>query len=228
LKSHISDGGVADPLLHRAHRGQVLGEVVAAHPELDRAEALPEELLRLVGEGLHRLDPEAGAVVGGHRPGRAAQQCDQRHAARLAERVPGRHVQTGQGQPDQTGGVEQGELPAQLGLEIEGRELISLDHLEQALGAADDGGERPRGEAEDVGPPGHAVVGLEIEEHERRFRDGAAGAHRGATERDEHGARAKGPDLHGRDIASHPGRCQATAPPPASLTAGRTGADHQI
>ena len=82
-------GPVADPLLHRAHRGQVLGEVVAPHPQLDRAGSPPRAAPPPRRPGVSTgMDPEAGAVVGGDGARRPAQQRDQREAVRTGPARP--------------------------------------------------------------------------------------------------------------------------------------------
>ena len=113
---------LAHSLLHRPHRGQVLGRIVAADAQLHRGEvAFGGELLGFVGQLLHRLNPQAAAVVGAHRPRLAAEQLHQRHALGLRERIPGGHVDPRQRDADQARGVEQLHLPAQLGVQLEGR-----------------------------------------------------------------------------------------------------------
>ena len=119
---------LAHALLHRTHRSQVLRRIVAADAQLHgREAALRGELLGFVGELFDRLDPQAAAVVGPDRPGIASEQLHQRYALGLGQRVPGRHVDPGQRETHQPGGVEQLHLPAQLGIQIQWRTWVALD-----------------------------------------------------------------------------------------------------
>ena len=182
--------------------------------QLHRVEALGEQGLRLVRE---RCPPD----------GSTARCCCRRGSDRgappsrvtsgtpraCASRVPGGHVDARQGQAHEPGRVEQRELTAQLGLEVDGGERVTRDHLRDGAEAPDERPERPRGESEEVRAAGDAAVRLEIDQHQRCRGDGAARAGGWALERHQHGPRPKAAD---HEMLRH--RC----PPPRSSDLARS------
>ncbi len=101
---------VADALLHIAHGGKVFLEFRPADPQLHGAvAALRDQLRRFVSEQGRILDPQSATVVGPHGPDFAAERANQRHTQTLGVSIPCRHVDTGERESDQPGGVEQRE-----------------------------------------------------------------------------------------------------------------------
>jgi len=90
----MSSPGVAD-----GRNGcDVVTHALAPQPQLEAGEpAFVAQLDRLGGYRGRLFQPQAIAVVGGHRPDRAAEKDAQRHAGRLCERVPRGHVEPGHG-----------------------------------------------------------------------------------------------------------------------------------
>src|SRR5262249_54427233 len=125
--------------------------------------------------------------------------------------VPERHVDAGEREADDAWRIEQGQRPPELALDLDGREHIALDRLEETLRGAGDGSERPWGEAEHVRAARDGLIGLEVEEDQRGFRDGAAGADRRPGKWDEHGTGAERANLHGGRIALGIAPCQDVA-----------------
>ena len=69
-------------------------ESLAAETQLETGEAaLVAELDRFGGHCLGLLEPQPVAVVGPHRADRAAEQHAERHARRLRQGIPRRHVE---------------------------------------------------------------------------------------------------------------------------------------
>ena len=188
------DGACGNALLHRARRGDVSLDRRVAEPQLDRLEALVEQLLRLVGQP-HRVgEAEAVAVIGRHRARRAAEQAHERHAGGARQRVPARHVDAGHGDGDMALRPEQAEAALQPRVDIGGCGALALDRGEDV--PRDAVQRRGRGaDAERIGAPGDALLGLEVEQRQQRrrhLRD--AGAER-AAHRHRDGAHAQVADL---------------------------------
>ena len=129
---------------------------------------------------------DAVAVIGAHRPRRSAEQCRQRLARRLAQRVPERHVEARHRHADQALPAEQSEFRVHRRHQVERRDRLAgqvaadlLDQVHQRL-------ERQPRVGEDVGASGDALIGLDIDQHQRRRLDHAEGVlHRPRDRRDD-------------------------------------------
>src|SRR6266446_6089387 len=83
---------------HRLYRREVVSQSVAAQAQLEGLEAaFGDKRSGVVAQTGYLGKPQAVAVVGRHRTGRAAQQDGERHAGRLRHGVPCRHVEPGYG-----------------------------------------------------------------------------------------------------------------------------------
>src|SRR5260370_37703798 len=81
---------------HRLYRGEIVSQSVAAQAQLEALEAaFGDKRSSVVGQTGYLGKPQAIAVVGRHRTGRAAQQDGERHAGRLSQGVPCRHIEPG-------------------------------------------------------------------------------------------------------------------------------------
>src|SRR5258707_7121461 len=86
----------AGRVAHRLYRGEIVSQSVAAQAQLEALEAaFGDKRSSVVGQTGYLGKPQAIAVVGRHRTGRAAQQDGERHAGRLRQGVPCRHIEPG-------------------------------------------------------------------------------------------------------------------------------------
>ena len=82
-------------------------------------------------------EPQAIAIVGIDWPHRAAKQGAQRHVGRFRQRIPSRHVETGNGNCRQALIADKMQRLSRNGVQLDGERVERLrltDHLEFALG----------------------------------------------------------------------------------------------
>src|ERR1700686_3126747 len=83
---------------HRLYRREIFSQSVAAQPQLEGLEAaFGDKRLSVVAQTGYLGKPQAIAVVRRHRTGRAAKQDGERHAGRLCQGAPCRHIEPGYG-----------------------------------------------------------------------------------------------------------------------------------
>ena len=158
-------------LAHRgpdpADRGDVVAAASPADPDLQRREsALGEQFLRLGGDGLRRDEPQAVAVVGGHRGQRPAQQHGQRQPGRLGQRVPQRDVQAGHGGQGQALVAGQAEPAAGIRVRRGGRDRLAAQRGAEILEHRPQGGHGPGQVRGQVAAAGDALLGRHVDEQQ--------------------------------------------------------------
>ncbi len=167
---HQRDVGT-DDAAHRLHHALVVGGIAVAALDLDAAKALIQRALQvlLIGLGIDY----AVAVIGLDRPRRSAEQFGQWPTRRLSERIPKRHVEARHRHADETLPTEQPEFRVHLRHQIERRDGLAdqiaadlFDQMHQRL-------QRQRGISENVGASGNALIGRDIDQHQRRGLDDA-------------------------------------------------------
>ena len=189
---HQRDVG-PDQLAHALHHALVIGGVAVAALDLDAAKALVQRALQvlLVGDGIDH----AVTVIGPHRPRRAAQQLGQWLTRRLSQRIVERHVEAGHrharpGPASRAAGIWHPSPPsgrtARSALPVRSRPISSI--------RCTSGFSVSLGVGENVGAPGNALIGRDIDQHQRRRLDDAEGVlHRPRDRRDD------GPGLDAAD-----------------------------
>ena len=155
----------AEQAAHTAHHALVIPGVAVATLDLDADKALVEGAAQilLVLDGID----DAVAVIGPDRLRRTAQQFGHRLVGTLAERIPIRHVEARDGHADQALPAEQAEFRVHCRHQIERHDGLAdqlaadpFDQLHQRL-------QREIGVSEDVGAAGDALIGLDIDQHQR-------------------------------------------------------------
>ena len=161
---------------HRAHRRQILLQRRIAEPQLHGAEAAGEQLLRLVGDLLGRHQAEPATVVGGdrlaacRRPGSQAARRRRPPAASHAAMSKPRHRHA-----DDALHADQREALRELAPEIERRDRLALDHLLHHRQHRRDRRHHAAHVAPQIGAAGDALLGLEIDQQQRRLGDDRRG-----------------------------------------------------
>ena len=146
---------------------------LAAEPEFQSGKtALVAQRDGVVRAVLRRLKPQPVAVIGLHRADRAAEQDAKRHAARLRQRVPRRHVEPG----DRDHGLafisdEMQRLARRL-VKLRWRDPASFQHFAEILQRRDQIAHRLDGVGLEIAAPDDAFLGEEVDQDQRPFGDG--------------------------------------------------------
>ena len=98
----------------------------------------------------------------------------ERHAAGLRQRVPARHVEAGHRHAHDALHADQVKAQRELGPELGRRDALALHGVEHRLEDAGDRRHRLRQIAPEVGAAGDALLGLQVDQQQRRLGDGAA------------------------------------------------------
>ncbi len=165
---------LTDARLHRVERREILRERRIAEPQLQGAEARIEQLVRFVRELVRRHQPEPAGIVGGDALGVGAQHLREPQPRGLRERVPRRHVEARHRHAHDALHADQGEALGEPGPQVERRDALALGHTRDLL---EDLRDRRHGGGEiapEIGAAGDALLGLEIDQQQRRLGDGAA------------------------------------------------------
>ena len=183
-----------DEVANPADDPLVIGGVAVAALDLDAFEALIERALEVLGVGFG-ID-HAVTVIGPDRPGRAAEQGDQRLARRLAQRVPERHVEAGHRHADQALPPQQPELGVHRRHQINRCDGLAGEVAADLLDQQHQRFQRQRCVGEDIGVAGNALIGLDINQHQGGRLDHAEGVFDRPGDRRDDGA---GPDAANRE-----------------------------
>jgi hypothetical protein len=98
---------------------------------------------------------------------------------RLGQCVPGRHVQACAGHERDAGAAQQPQPLREQLVEVNGSKRLALEHATQRQQHPPRGSQRQRRVGEDVGAAHGALVGVQVDQHQRRGRHHAdAGAYR--------------------------------------------------
>jgi hypothetical protein len=118
----------ADGLPHGNDRCQVIVDPLSAQSKFETGEAaFVAQLDCLRPYRFRHPEPQAIAVVAFHRTHRAAQQHAQRHRRCLGQRIPGRHVQSGDGDHGLSLVADEMEGLASSVVQFEGRDAAPLE-----------------------------------------------------------------------------------------------------
>ena len=156
---------IADRPANRIDRGEVVPWIVPAEAQLQALElSLVTDLDGLGGDFGRRLEPEPVAVVGADRAGRPTEQGAERHAGGLGERVPGRHVDAGDGDHRQAFVADEVQRLSRGLVEFGRRQRPALEHRRQVV----QGGHEIVHRLDDVGfkiaAPDDPFLGFEVDQ----------------------------------------------------------------
>jgi hypothetical protein len=184
---------------------QIVFQSRIAQAQFHRAKTL-RKLLRLVRNRFRRHQAEAAAVVGRNGLWVGAEQAGKRQSGRDGQRVPARHVEPGHGHAHDALHADESEPLAELLPKIDWGNAIPLRDLQHLV---QDARNRRCGRAdiaEQIRSAGDALVGLHIDQDQRRLGDrSAAGPERaghrhlhadGTKVTDREGGRADLHDVH--------------------------------
>ena len=207
----------ADRLADGAHDREILLHVRVADLRLHAGEAACRPCRG--GAGGAGRAVVADRAVDALRPLDAAEQAHQRRVVRPRQGVPQRHVDPGDRHADQALRAEQAEARRERVPAIGGRQRLADDQRGELLDQRRGGGQGGGRVGEYDAVPAHAVAGHDVDEHQRRLGDHAAGGPVGLGHGHAHGPGAELAD--GRGGGQGRGRHAAhfTSPPPAASAA---------
>ena len=165
-------------LTHRVHRCDVFRQRRIAEPQLDRAEAVGEQLLRFVCERaviVHQAEP--ATVVGGNGPRRAAKKGGERRAGGDRKRIPTGRVEARHRHAHDALDADQRETLGELRPELRRFDRVAFDHALDLAEQAHNRGDCRAQITEQIGAAGDALLRFEIDQEQRHL---AKRAHAGA------------------------------------------------
>lgn len=186
---------LADRLSHGLDRGDVFVWALPAEAKLEPGEpALVAQLDGFVPERFRRREPEAVAVVSRDRPDGATEQHAQRHAGRLGEGIPRRHVDARH--RDHRKAFVSDEMQRLSGdaEQVDWRNLAATQQLAQVPQRRNQISRGLRHVRLQVASADDAVLGLQVNEDHRPVCDRCNAGHNGPLQLEDYGPRAQSLD----------------------------------
>ena len=171
--------------------GEVVARAIATQPKFQGGEsAFVAQRERVRRQHLRRLQPQPIAVIGLHGPDRAAEQDAKRHVGCFCERVPRRHVQSGN--RDQGLALVSDEMQrlARQIVKLDRGDAPPLQHLAEILQGRDQVAHRLDGVRLEIAAPDDTFFREQIDQDQRPIRDGGYACYDWALELEHDRSRA--------------------------------------